>query len=258
LDGLLNALWNAPRSWPRVLAECLLEVLYPETCQLCGQSPEGGKWCATGAVVKGVWWSDRPHLCLSCLRKLLSQEPPARSLSRPGAEDLPALGGMAIGPELTRLVGAWKYSGIRGLAWPLAEALTQRIRSEKVELLAGAGLIPVPLHWRRQCQRGFNQAEVLARLLGRATGLPVMDSVARRVRSTAQQARIEDRDRRRQNLQGAFRVRPPRPGESRPLFLVDDLVTSGATILSLARACSEAGWEVRGGIALGVARSHEG
>jgi predicted amidophosphoribosyltransferase len=81
--------------------------------------------------------------------------------------------------------------------------------------------------------------------------MDVADEVLVRERATAQQARIEDPGRRAANLRGAFRGRPP--AGPREAILIDDLVTSGATAAAAAAALAEAGWVVRGILALGVA-----
>jgi len=109
-------------------------------------------------------------------------------------------------------------------------------------------LVPVPLHGWRHVRRGFNQAEALSRPLGRATGLPVDDSV-RRVRATRSQSGLTAAERRR-NVAGAFEA----AGFSgrRPL-IVDDVMTTGATADRLAARLREAG-AARVGV-LAVARA---
>ncbi|MCB1183888.1 ComF family protein, partial [bacterium] len=114
-----------------------------------------------------------------------------------------------------------------------------------------AGLVPLPLHSRRRRERGFNQAEILAR---RGGGPPVASGLLRRIRSTAQQARRPDAAARLANVAGAFRaVRGPGPGEDPRLGLLDDLVTGGATVAAGADALEAAGWRVAWIAAAGAA-----
>jgi ComF family protein len=109
--------------------------------------------------------------------------------------------------------------------------------------------VPVPLHRRRLAQRGYNQAGLLAREWGRRLGLPVRPGALRRTRATAAQAELPGRERRR-NVAGAFRARGV---TGRPVVLVDDVVTSGATVEAAAEALLAAGaTEVR---VLAVARA---
>ena len=116
-------------------------------------------------------------------------------------------------------------------------------------------LVPVPLHAARRRRRGFNQAAVLAELAGPLLGLPVDHAALRRLRATAQQARLNETGAREANLAGAFGAGVA--GASRRAVLVDDLVTVGATAQAAAAALRGAGWEVVGVLALGLATSRD-
>jgi ComF family protein len=100
-------------------------------------------------------------------------------------------------------------------------------------------LVPVPLHWRREYHRGFNQAHELAREIG-----PPVLEVLRRSRATRAQIELPA-DRRRANVAGAFAMRRPwfcRPGvRGKRVMLIDDVSTTGATLESCARVLKENG-----------------
>ena len=102
-------------------------------------------------------------------------------------------------------------------------------------------LVPVPLHPKKERQRGYNQALILARGLGRLTGIPVRDKLLRRVRYTTPQKKLGHRDR-RQNLLGAFQASEPLE-KGAVIVLVDDIYTTGNTISAAAKALKEAGAE---------------
>lgn len=99
------------------------------------------------------------------------------------------------------------------------------------------GILPVPLHWRRQALRGFNQAAELCRPLARYLGVPLVGNVFRR-RPTAYQSGLSAAERKR-NLRGAFAVRGP--VTARHVLVVDDVVTTGATCGQLAATLRRAG-----------------
>jgi ComF family protein len=111
------------------------------------------------------------------------------------------------------------------------------------ELLADAdALIPVPLHWRRNWARRFNQSAMLAAAISATSGVPITAGALKRVKSTVQQVGLS-RSERAANVQGAFRVPPEQKSAvaGRRLILVDDVLTSGATAEGCARALLRAG-----------------
>ena len=100
----------------------------------------------------------------------------------------------------------------------------------------------MPLHWRKRWQRGFNQAELLAREIGRRTHTPVRNAL-RRVRDTASQAGLTSA-KRRENVSGAFQARAGKTRKAldgRSVLLIDDVMTTGATAASCARALKRGG-----------------
>lgn len=142
--------------------------------------------------------------------------------------------------EISRaLVHALKYNDRLDLAPMMGRWISQAGR----ELLAEAdALVPVPLHWRRQWARRFNQSAVLAAAISADSRVPLAAAALKRVKATAQQVGLS-RSERAANIQGAFRV--PADGQAmvtgRRLVLVDDVLTSGATIDGCARALLRAG-----------------
>jgi len=100
-------------------------------------------------------------------------------------------------------------------------------------------LIPVPLHPKREQERGFNQATLLAKEVGRGYGLPVGRRLLRRVRAT--EAQRGARKEREANVKGAFRVDRPEKVNGRRVLLIDDVFTTGATVSECAKALMAAG-----------------
>jgi ComF family protein len=136
---------------------------------------------------------------------------------------------------LRDLVHLFKYRRIRSLDKPLGRLLALALpRQEPLDLI-----IPVPMHWWRKWNRGFNQAELLGRVVSRRTGLPFRNALARR-RGTLAQAGLTLAQR-RDNLTGVFRVRDRRKIEGRRVLLVDDVFTTGATASACAAALKRAG-----------------
>ena len=142
--------------------------------------------------------------------------------------------------EIARtLVHALKYGDRLDLAPTLGRWMVQAGGA----LLADAdALVPVPLHWRRLWARRFNQSAALADVIAAQAKLPVAYAALTRVKATRQQVGLTKSER-ADNVQGAFRVRPEARAEikGRRLVLVDDVLTSGATIDACARVLLRAG-----------------
>ena len=100
-------------------------------------------------------------------------------------------------------------------------------------------IVPLPLHWWKRMQRGFNQSELLSRELSLRTGIPMLPLVRRR-RATPAQAGLTSAQR-RQNMRGAFEVRNPSQVDGRTLLLIDDVMTTGSTVNACAKALKSAG-----------------
>lgn len=247
------------RCWPlfsllepmRQLAGVVCDVVYPERCALCQVFPENIPWCSAGRGVKGLRSFDAPHLCQACWRLLSESEPVHRQWVTERGRAIPCLGAGPITGDLVKVVAAWKYHGLRGLAWPLADLLVQAVEGTR-SIPRCARVVPVPLHGRRQRSRGFNQAALLAGILAKAWEGEFLPAMARRIRSTAQQAKIGEANQRATNLLGAFQAPTNRDHCDRPMILVDDIVTSGATCGHLIGTLEDAGWNVSLVVGLGV------
>jgi competence protein ComFC len=137
--------------------------------------------------------------------------------------------------KLRELIHQFKYGGMKPLAKPLADYLAAALPRER----QFDAVVPMPLHWRRQWKRGFNQSDLLARATARRCGIPMIRAV-RRVRATKSQAGLSNA-RRRENVSGAFRARGQKTVRGRRILLIDDVLTTGATASACARVLKRAG-----------------
>jgi ComF family protein len=128
-----------------------------------------------------------------------------------------------------------KYLGERRLAQPLGEAVAQRWCRVGV---GATVVVPVPVHAERERQRGYDQAALIAEVAARELGLPFARALER-VRATIAQFEL-DRDKRSRNVSGAFRVRDPSVVVGQWVLLVDDVITTGATLAACAEGLESA------------------
>jgi ComF family protein len=147
---------------------------------------------------------------------------------------------------MRRALAALKYTGASRLAPILARAAAPAL-GRLLGLTGPATLVPVPLHIERRRARGYNQAELLADHVARLTGMAVADSLER-ARPTTKQHRL-NRAARLHNLRGAFAVRE-RAIVPESVILVDDIITTTATLEACASVLREAGCRAVYGFAL--------
>ena len=216
------------------VAHRLLDLCFPRTCPGCDRGHERpGLYC--DPCERLLQDLESMPACAQCGRPLPMPGSPCPTCKGRGLRPFERVLSLGVHREPVRTtIHQVKYAG----RWHLAEALADRLVDAKDvgSWLDGAdALVPVPLHSRRQAERGFNQADVIARRIGRRCGVPVW-SPAARVRDTPTQATLKAMDARADNLRGAFRVVDPRQVRGRRLVIVDDVSTTGATLSSFGRA----------------------
>src|ERR1700737_1084805 len=244
----MDAEASPPRSisghWRGALSACrgvwahtpprALDIALPTLCVACREPVDG----------EGV--------CAECWAKLSFIAPPfcprlgIPFVYDPGPDRL-SMEAIADPPAYQRARAAVRYDDV---ARTLVHALKYQDRPDLPpamgrwmaragrELLDEADvLVPVPLHWRRAWSRRYNQSGALARAIERQSSVKVRGDVLRRVRATEQQVGLS-RPQRASNVQGAFKVSADRQSEvqGRRVILIDDVLTSGATVDACARA----------------------
>ena len=141
---------------------------------------------------------------------------------------------------LKLLVHQLKFRGSRLAARPLADLIARYLGNIALDL-NGFMLIPLPLHWRRRNERGFNQAEEIARCLAERVPLRMRTDILARSRSTEPQTATGTVAKRKENVRGCFSVVKPADVFRKNIILLDDVTTSGATLGEAARALKAAG-----------------
>lgn len=218
----------------------ILDLVLPRACAVCERLLDAGDV----GVVCGRCWSRARVLpaprCDRCGHPL-----------RPGACQWCALLPPYVraarsvcwipGGTAGRIVHALKYAGWSGVAAQMAERMSRVAFPSDVEAERSA-LVPVPLARARERERGFNQSELLARGVAERWRVPIWPRAVERARATATQTRLTPESR-RNNVCGAFRLAPSARSALRGahVVVVDDVVTTGATVLECARVLFDGG-----------------
>lgn len=216
----------------------ILNVLFPRRCPVCGEivSRPGGL------------------ICPDCLKRLSPVKSPVckrcgKEVATEQTEYCPDClrhkrtfdGGMALlhyNEAARRSMAAIKYQNRREYLDFYAAAVKTRF-GQKIARLGIDVLVPVPVHKSRRRERGFNQAEELARRLEKYLGIPVGTDLLKRTRKTAPQKELTPSERFK-NLANAF-VAAPMPEGIRTVLLIDDIYTTGSTAEACTRVLKAAG-----------------
>ncbi len=227
-----------------VLNKCVkfIQRRLPQACLLCAAATHGGH---SHALICADCLADLPRLptarCPVCALPSATGQVCGHCLRRPPAFTR-ARAALAYDFPLDALVQACKYGGRLAIADLLAVLLADMLTDARANQPIDAGppdlILPMPLHPKRLAERGFNQAIEIGRRLAAATGIAWRPDACRRVRDTPPQAGLDLAGRRR-NLRGAFECRIDLAG--RRVALVDDVMTSGASLDELAREARRAG-----------------
>lgn len=230
LRRAVEAMRTASVSIPRLA----LDIALPTLCVSCREPVSGDGVCA-------VCWSRLSFIARPYCERLgipFVYDPGPGLLSMEAIANPPAYGraraAVRYDDVARTMVHALKYQDRTDLAPTMGRWMARAGE----DLLNGAdALIPVPLHWKRSWSRRYNQSGALARIIGRASNIPVEQDALQRIRSTEQQFGLSRAERAR-NVQGAFKVRPERKSrvQGRRIVLIDDVLTSGATADACARA----------------------
>lgn len=227
----------------------MFSVFFPDHCRLCERRLEGltrAPVCAK--CLDALEPADSSLACSRCGQAFETRgsvpDPAGCSRCRcfPPFDQVCSFG--IYEGDLRRLIHLLKYERMLPLALPLAAKMLPALpRFGPIDLI-----VPVPLYWTRQWRRGFNQSAVLAKRLAERNHVALRPGALRRIRRTAAQAGLSDVER-VENVRGAFAA-PANSLKGRRVLLVDDVMTTGATLAAAASALRAAGAAYVGALTL--------
>ncbi|NOU01144.1 MAG: ComF family protein [Gallionella sp.] len=208
-----------------------IERIFPaQPCVLCSQMSRSGLWCA--ACDASLPYLNEPH-CPICALPTLQGELCGRCLSHPPIfSHTEVVFGYAF--PLDKLIQAMKYGEQLTLANGFAKKLAQRIAQKNLPDY----IIPMPLHPARLKERGFNQSLLLAEKVAQELNLKLLPNACQRVRDTPSQSSLKWKERDK-NMRDAFRCNVDLTGKR--IALIDDVMTTGASLNALAKTIKKAG-----------------
>lgn len=235
------------KSGIRFLVRALADFLFPPICYGCDEETESGLVCDACRL---LLFTSELDVCPVCGRPC----PNAADTCGRCAVPLPLVRVRALGSygqPFAGLVHALKYDQKTSLAPLLGRALALLAQQDS-ELAICDAVCAVPLHPARKRERGYNQAELLAEAVAQETRMELVSWLTRRKNTPTQTARHDD-EARRKNLEGAFALRSGAVVQGRRMLLVDDVMTSGATLTAAAAPLLQAGAEAVCGLVIAAA-----
>lgn len=208
----------------------LLNYLFPQSCFLCGAS--------SAKLLCPACYQDLPfpqHHCSVCACSLPMEIDTCAQCLREPPHFVSVKSALRYDYPADKLIQAAKYAQNLTVLNYLGNLMTAAFRQQTRPDV----LLPVPLHPRALRARGFNQAVELGKTISRAYQIPLAREVAHCVRHKSKQTRLSAKER-KSNVRGSFQVAPLAKNWQH-IVLVDDVVTTGATVNELARMCRQAG-----------------
>jgi len=226
----------------RKAAENFLGLVFPNRCVICDRPMDPSRRSPVCLVHAREIVAVEPPVCSKCGRKMSAESVEELVCARCRAMKLHYDAGYsthAYTETLRELIHLFKYRKRRYLRSFLGGLVLDYVRGHAGTISYDA-IVPVPLHWRRHWRRGFNQAAHLAGPLSKNLRIPILKRSIKRVRHTRPQVGLPA-EQRRDNIKNAFKVTRPEKVAGKKLFVIDDVITSGATLNECARVLKKAG-----------------
>ncbi len=223
------------------LKNLFLDLLFPTHCISCGSEDT---WFCLECSEK-IQLKTTQH-CPHCWCKSAGGKTCPNCIAKTALTGLRVAASYEANPELAQIIKQFKYKFSEPLATTLGRLLTRTIRQtsytdERIVTF-------VPLHYKRQNWRGFNQAELLTDIVGKELELPIK-SLLIRTRNTPPQAQLNRTDR-LTNLENAFTTKPNIALQNKTILLIDDIASTGSSLNECAKALKSAGAKTVWGLVL--------
>lgn len=208
--------------------EVFLDIFFPPLCINCQKYLNRGSSFSICADCFSQIRINNTFFCPICRNRLAEN----KKTCHPQADYFLAAAGNYNDIILQDLIHHFKYKNLKGLAPILGDLLTKylQILFRNLDLeIRNFIITPIPLNRRRERERGFNQAKLLAQTISKNFNLALVEAL-KRIKNTKSQANTKDHEERSKNIAGCFTVISPALIQNKNIILIDDVFTSGATI----------------------------
>jgi ComF family protein len=221
------------------LASSVIDLCYPGRCEICSDATNDARDMLCAGCDEKLAQLERAGACEPCGMPLAEYGAPCPYCHGKGVPHYERVARLGIFEDpIKHLVHRMKYHG----RWTIADFLADRIVAHepaKAILHETDVIVPIPLHPLRHVQRGYNQAELLARRIAKRCRIKLARPLVR-LRYTEMQTQLHSHERRVENLRNAFALASGRAIEGKHVVVVDDVMTTGATLQSAARELERA------------------
>ncbi len=239
----------------KTLWDGFCDLLYPPLCILCRMHlPRTGNRSILCTRCESTIELNKPPFCQKCSHPILDH--PETSFCRRCKKSTfafdEAWGVCLYNEAMRRLLHLFKYGQKTSLRHPFTQLFHIFVRTHHLDLTRYEMIVPVPLHPTRMRERGYNQSQLLAEMVSVNYHIPLcLNNLARR-RPTAYQAAL-GRKERWTNIQGAFKINTPVEFFGKSVLIIDDLMTTGATLSEVSTLLKMAGVKRIGALTLAIA-----
>lgn len=204
----------------------ILDILFPPICLNCQKTLEDKNRLICQPCLSLVKLNNT-LFCPVCRARLAEN----KKICHYDSPYLLAAAGNYDDPVLQNLIHCFKYKYFKNLAPILAEVLIKYLSNLSLSMVKSqkSVVVFIPLHPRRERQRGFNQAKLIAEIVARRFNLALVDAL-KRVKDTKSQAKMKETEKRIENVSGCFAIKNPEMIQGKNIILIDDVFTSGATM----------------------------
>ncbi|MDE7422490.1 MAG: ComF family protein [Lachnospiraceae bacterium] len=224
------------------IAKKIWNLIYPPRCPLCGEIIKGNQKLACDNCYEELEYIDEPR-CKCCSKAIAQEE--AEYCYDCSRKEFYFESGVALwnySSQMKQSLAMFKYHNRKEYGEFYGEEFV-RMYGDALTNLEPDACIPVPVHWTRYIERGYNQAAVIANQIGKRLDIPVVDDLLIRTKKTIAQKQLDDKGR-IQNLQGAFAVSEKwkrAECNMKRVVIIDDIYTTGSTINACAKALKQQG-----------------